>query len=211
MANQEYTTTDPSDSPQIPFGFCHCGCGQRTGIAEWDRPQRMWVKGQPKRFIAGHYARSIRTTAEDLWALIDKSGGPDSCWLWTGPKDKGYGRVSWQGKTLSAHRVAWLLVKGPIPDGMSVCHDCPGGDNRACCNSSHHFLGTTADNSADMVAKGRSLHRFGALHPRAKLTRAIVDEIRRKYATGQYSQSQLGAEYGVTQVHIGQIVRHEQW
>lgn len=56
------------------------------------------------------------------------------------------------------HQVAWILTNGPIPPGMGVLHRC---DNQPCCNPSHLFIGTQADNVADMVAKGR--HRNGAM------------------------------------------------
>jgi hypothetical protein len=66
--------------------------------------------------------------------------------------DTGYGRVTHEGKQWAAHRLAWTLAHGPIPDGMLVLHHC---DNRACWNVEHLFLGSQADNMADMVAKGR--------------------------------------------------------
>lgn len=85
---------------------------------------------------------------------------PNGCLEWTGQTVRGYGKIKINGSPKFAHRVAWESANGPIPEGLCVCHAC---DNRPCCQTEptpgfpngHLFLGTIADNNADMDAKGR--------------------------------------------------------
>lgn len=89
-----------------------------------------------------------------FWAMVDRSGGPDACWPWTGSTfHSGYGQSHRLGEVL-AHRVAWTATNGSIPkEGKNcVCHHC---DNKVCCNPAHLFLGSHKDNVADRDAKGR--------------------------------------------------------
>lgn len=136
--------------------------------------------------------------------LASKSGS--GCWLWGGSKMTGddYGRVRWQGRQLSAHRVSWEIHYGPIPDGLCVMHVC---DNQRCVNPAHLRLGTVADNNADMTAKGRSTR--GTRHPNAKLSEADVRAIRG--LAGTASQETLGRRFGVTQSAISDILVGRRW
>lgn len=94
-----------------------------------------------------------------FWSKVDKSLGALACWLWlAGCDEDGYGKFSpTHHQSMRAHRLAYILTYGPIPPGMLVCHNCPDGDNPACVNPAHLFLGTVDDNAKDMVRKGRSL------------------------------------------------------
>lgn len=117
------------------------------------------------------------------------------CWFWTGSFFRtGYGRVNHNGVVRNASAVAYELKYGPPPAGKEVCHDCPGGDNRACINPTHMFAGTRLDNVRDASRKGRMRH--GIAHRDAKLDDGAVREMRRRKANGD-SYRQLSREFGV--------------
>jgi hypothetical protein len=153
----------------------------------------------------------LSTSPELFWKKVSPPN-ERGCRLWTGSQfDDGYGSLkSENGRSLiRAHRKAWEFTYGPIPDGMKVCHTC---DVHLCCEPTHFFLGTTADNNADMMAKGRQ--RFpGPINPakgerntRTKLTDRQVSDIRTRYALGGATQSALANEYGVVKATIQLIV-----
>ena len=74
------------------------------------------------------------------------------CREWVGERRRGYGIVTHEKRRWYAHRLAWTLANGPIPNGLLVCHRC---DNPPCINVEHMFLGTNADNMQDASTKGR--------------------------------------------------------
>jgi len=140
----------------------------------------------------------------------DKCTKTDTCWIWTGAVHRqGYGRIRRgfkEGKTIQAHRAAYELFKGEIPLSMFVCHTC---DNPSCVNPDHLFLGTIEENTEDMVRKGRAAK--GIDRPNVKLTESEVIEIREKYATGNYSQRQLGKIYDIGYTNIYSITKGKTW
>lgn len=168
-------------------------------------------------------AHNKRPLVERFWEKVDRSGGPEECWPWVGAvhhSGRGVVWVSENRRAEIASRVAWELTNGHIADGLLVCHHC---DNPLCMNPAHLFLGTPAQNSADMVAKGRQcsgershlhLHperRRGENSPVAKLSEEQVREIRRRYAEGGVLQRELGAEYGIHQGAVSGIVLRKSW
>jgi hypothetical protein len=128
------------------------------------------------------------------------------CWNWTAAKYMtGYGHFSYGGSGKPAHRVSYELHNGPIPVGFLVCHRC---DNRACINPDHLFLGTPADNTADMMSKKRNRHPRGPDAGRAILTEADVLAIR---SDTKSTQKALGEQFGIGPRQIGYIRARKSW
>ncbi len=145
-----------------------------------------------------------RDLAERFWEKVAKS---DGCWLWTGARTPhGYGCLSRSGERALASRVSWELHHGPIPPGLHVLHRC---DNPPCVRPDHLFLGTHADNMADMARKKRI--PVGAARWNAKLTPEIVREIRKRYKQGDCAVGQISDELGCSHSLISMIVRRKRW
>jgi hypothetical protein len=150
---------------------------------------------------------------DKFWSRFERG---DGCWLWTAGKTRaGYGFLGDRGKPVYAHRLSWEVHRGPIPPNTEVCHDCPGGDNPACVNPDHLFLGSHADNLADMGAKGRrdtsglGPHP-GESHPGAKLTEADVRAIRARVAGGE-SHYALARAFDVSRPTITAVITRRHW
>jgi hypothetical protein len=139
--------------------------------------------------------------SDPFWAKVH----PDAlsgCWLWHGAiAHKGYGSCRRSGRGIGAHRVAYELVFGPIPHGMLVCHRC---DVPPCVNPLHLFLGTVADNSHDMVLKGRGKPMPGSESPLAKLS-SHVEEVLSRVASGESYRS-IGRSLGVRHTTVRSLV-----
>lgn len=127
------------------------------------------------------------------------------CTLWTGHTDvDGYGILKTGGRPQKAHRLAWVEARGPIPDGLCVCHKC---DIRACINPDHLWLGTQAENIKDRDNKGRHWVHRGADQYSAKLTEDDVRAIRASNQNGVV----LGERYGISHKTVSDIRRRTRW
>lgn len=192
---------------EIPYGYCHCGCGQKTTIAKESSTRRSVRKGEPYRYISGHN-RLKSPLVTRFWQKVDRRS-PNDCWLWTGGMHaSGYGSGCTDKNSeeqILAHRLSWQLHFGSIPDGLFVCHHC---DNRPCVNPAHLFLGTPADNTRDMVQKNRQVQ--GESTRTAKLTISQVAEIRSRFANGE-TQTDIARNYNVSKSCIYLIVRSKNW
>ena len=159
---------------------------------------------------------------QHFWSNVDKTGGPESCWLWLPEPKRPYGRVWLDAirKEEGAHRVAWELVNGPIPSGLFVLHGC---DVPRCVNPGHLSVGTQADNQRDMVLRGRAAR--GVRHGRstqpqcsargerngaAKLTVHDVRAIRRMAQRGVSGRG-LARLYGMNRWAIHSLLRGITW
>lgn len=141
---------------------------------------------------------------ERFWRSVDKTG---DCWLWLRSKDrKGYGYCLYQGRVRKAHRVAWAIAHGELPPSdIYACHRC---DNPSCVRPSHIFLGTTADNMADMVKKGRAA--TGERHGCSKLKASDVVEIRTLLSAG-VTHRDIARKFGVGPTSVSHIKRGLTW
>lgn len=155
-----------------------------------------------------------KKTPADFWAQVDLDPeDPDNdakCWNWLGTcfADGRYGRFHMAGVAYLSHRFAYLDAVGPIPEGLYVCHRC---DNTRCCNPGHMFLGTPADNSADMVAKRRSLPQRGELNHARKLTAGWAACIRALRAEGLTYTEIAGEVPNATASNVRLICKGETW
>lgn len=192
-----------SRPPSVAYGECWCGCGRKTRIATATNRRNGHVKGEPVRYVKGHNERRSPRLVDHVarfWSHVVKG---ETCWEWQG-STRGhmqYGSFRLGSRTYSAHRASWELTHGPIPEGLSVLHDC---DNPRCVRPDHLYLGTHAQNMADKVSRRRVA---GERHPTAKLTDQQAEEIKALFAVGSLTKKAIAARYGITPTHVRSIVQ----
>lgn len=132
---------------------------------------RMRSDGWKMKKFPYQYEKSL---IDRFWSFVTKG---DGCWVWSGSKNpKGYGQIQ-KGRRgagmrpLLSHRVSWEIHFGSIPNGMKVLHHC---DNPSCVRPDHLFLGTDADNTADMIKKERGSWQKNAPGTFKKESRELI-------------------------------------
>ncbi len=151
---------------------------------------------------------------ERFWSKVDILGD-NECWPWkacTRNKVSGfeYGAFWLNRRHQPASRVAWELTNGAMAAGMFACHRC---DNPGCCNPAHIFPGTSQENTADKVAKGRQVK--GERVHTAKITEQDVLAIRAMRPPGKKAPVGLAAsiaeKYGITKQYVSEIWGKKSW
>jgi len=149
------------------------------------------------------------TVEQRFWLKVNIRGEGD-CWIWLPSRNNHrYGRFGKDHKIEKAHRVAYILTKGDIPDGLEVCHSC---NNKICCNPAHLYLDTHRGN---MIAAARDgLMSRGSHHHSVNtssiLTESDIPDIRRMHTDG-YSLRKIAYRFGVSHETIRNVVSGRSW
>lgn len=182
-----------------PGPCARCGSGGRYYVIALDgnigNIDQCNLATRCARCIKGRTGRPAYSEA-DVLRQIDKSGGPDACWPWTGFIDPhGYGAVTFAGMLWRAHRLAWCLANGVLepPAGLVVRHFVC--DNPPCCNPAHLRVGTNAENTGDMMMKGRQAR--GSRVGSSVLTEQQVMDLRALSASS-FNAAAMALLYGVS-------------
>lgn len=164
------------------------------------------MKVEEYMMLSAERAASVRRRIEEKTRADPETGCIE--WIAKSKAHGGYGTlcVGRRGH-IRAHRAAWVLKNGPIPDGMYVCHEC---DNPACCNPDHLFIGTPAENMADKERKGRGTKPpvvTGESHHNTKITTEDVLAIMNSTDT----LASLSSRYGISGKTVWRIKKRLTW
>ena len=149
----------------------------------------------------GLKGRSVEQRLHDSYLPEPNSG----CWIWLGHLNAcGYGAFGFNGRSRLAHRVSYEVFRGSFPKNKKVLHRC---DMPCCVNPDHLFVGTQADNVADMESKNRAYHPRGENHGHTKITVEIVRAIRRD----PRSERKIARAMGLTRAIVHNVKNGRTW
>lgn len=176
----------------IPYGCCHCGCGNRTRLISANDATRGEKKGEPRLYLQHHHKHNRRYSplSRELYAVDPTT----DCWVWQRSKNgKGYGQMKMNGKLWAVHRIYYEREYGPIPEGKQLDHLCR---NRACVNPMH----------LEPVSGTENMRRGSA-------TKVSLEQVReiRKLAEADASKKELARWYGISLTQTYRIIRRESW
>lgn len=164
-----------STEQDIPYGYCHCGCGEKTPISTKTKTYLGHKKGTPRKFLQGHKPLSFYT---DRYEVDERTG----CWNWTGTmRSNGYGAYRRGREQKAAHKVIYELRNGPVPAGYDLDHLCR---NRACVNPAH----------LEPVSRSENLRRGS----RGKMTVSAIFALRLADASTSLTRVELAEMVGIS-------------
>lgn len=172
----------------VPYGFCHCGCGEKTNPAPYNSSARGYVMGRAMRFLRGHACGRVGAWHE-AWKSED-CGYHSPCWIWQRAFAKGYGVIRVKGTLTNAHRHLYEVEHGELPPSLVVDHLCR---NTRCVNPAHMEAVTQTVNTQRSTT--------------AKLDWRKVEAIRQS----QESSVNLAAKYGVGHCAIRRVRQLKTW
>ncbi len=164
------------------------------------------------RSVTNGRFQSLGLSIEEEFSRRVIRAGDDECWFWQGSVySTGYGVLKHHGKRFGAHRLAYQIAFGEIPDGLLVCHHC---DNPPCVNPKHLFLGTARDNAHDALSKGRYCN--GERIVQSKLKTEDVLAIRKAYVANPRRKSESGGtalakKFGISTSNVSDIIHRKIW
>lgn len=192
----------------IEYGLCQCGCERKTPLAGYTHTSHGYVEGEPVLFINGHSWSGKKRNQEPEY-IIDKKTG---CWVWqgskvySGPKRVPYGRKTYRGTKVMAHRYYWEVDNGPIAEGTEIDHLCT---NTLCVNPNHldivnHTKNVRRGNNTKLTLKEvehiRKLLNRGCSHRKVaeiyKVSNSTIDHINAGRSWTQEEYSQMEGENG---------------
>jgi hypothetical protein len=151
-------------------------------------------------FHARHCSEFCSLKCKILGNIEKKESG---CWLYKKSSSGMYGKVRWQCKWFSAHRVAYEQLIGEIPKEMWVCHKC---DTPKCVNPEHLFLGSASENRLDALKKRRVV--VGEDHHLARFTDKQTEEMRLLKAEG-FTYERLSRIFNCTISHLQYVIKNK--